>query len=150
MDKLDQKMIAALRQNARASVSDLAIEMGVSRATLRNRMERLEASGEILGYTVVLKSDSSDMAVRGNTLIEIEGKGNERIIAILRGIPEVQAIHSTNGRWDLVVELATDSLSDLDRVLRHIRLIDGVTTSETNLYLATHRSNRSAAPQPRG
>lgn len=145
MDNLDQKLVAALRQNARASVSELALSIGASRATIRTRMEKLEKSGEILGYTISLKGDMSDRPVRGITLIEIEGKGNERIIARLRGFPEVQAIHSTNGQWDLIVELGTDTLADLDVVLRQIRLIDGVNTSETNLYLATHRSNRAAS-----
>jgi DNA-binding Lrp family transcriptional regulator len=145
MDKIDQKLIAALRQNARSSVSDLALSIGASRATIRTRMEKLEQSGEILGYTISLKGDMTDRPVRGITLIEIEGKGNERIIASLRGFPEVQAIHSTNGQWDLIVELGTDTLADLDVVLRQIRLIDGVNTSETNLYLATHRSNKTAS-----
>ncbi len=101
------------------------------------------ADGEILGFTVVLKSDAADMPVRGLTLIEIEGKGNERIISRLRGFAEIQAIHSTNGRWDLIVEFGTDTLADLDQVLRQIRLIDGINTSETSLYLATHRSNKT-------
>lgn len=144
MDKIDQKLVGALRQNARASVSDLAVELGLSRATIRARMDRLMTEGKILGFTVVLKGDTADMPVRGITMIEIEGKGNERIISRLRGFPEVQAIHSTNGRWDLIVEFGTDTLADLDKVLRQVRLIDGINASETNLYLATHRSNRAA------
>ncbi|WP_373086248.1 Lrp/AsnC family transcriptional regulator [Sneathiella sp.] len=143
MDETDQKLVAALRRNARATVSQLASQLGLSRATIRSRMERLMADGEILGFTVVLKSDAADMPVRGLTLIEIEGKGNERIISRLRGFAEIQAIHSTNGRWDLIVEFGTDTLADLDQVLRQIRLIDGINTSETSLYLATHRSNKT-------
>ncbi|USG61893.1 Lrp/AsnC family transcriptional regulator [Sneathiella marina] len=144
MDKTDRKLIAALRQNARASISELALSIGASRATIRTRMEKLERTGEILGYTISLKGDMSDRPVRGVTLIEIEGKGNERIIARLRGFSEIQAIHTTNGQWDLILELGTDTLADLDAVLQQIRLIEGVNTSETNLYLATHRSNKSA------
>lgn len=145
MDKIDQNLVAILRQNARASISDLALELRVSRATVRSRMGRLVKSGEILGYTLSLKGDLEERSVRGITMIEIEGKGNERIIARLRGFPEVQAIHSTNGQWDIIVEFGTDTLADLDKVLREIRLIDGVNTSETNLFLATHRSNKTAS-----
>ena len=145
MDKIDQNLVAILRQNARASISDLALELRVSRATVRSRMDRLVKSGEILGYTLSLKGDLEERSVRGITMIEIEGKGNERIIARLRGFPEVQAIHSTNGQWDIIVEFGTDTLADLDKVLREIRLIDGVNTSETNLFLATHRSNKTAS-----
>ena len=66
----------------------------------------------------------------------------DKIIARLNGLPEVSAIHTTNGAWDLIIELGTDTLSSLDDVLRRIRLIDGISASETNLYLTTKRSTR--------
>lgn len=144
MDKTDQKLVAVLRQNARASISELASTLNLSRATVRARLDRLIADEEILGFTVVLKEDLADSPVRGITLIEIEGKGDERIISRLRGFPEIQTIHSTNGRWDLIVEFGAETLSDMDQVLRQIRRIDGINASETNLYLTTHRSNRAA------
>lgn len=78
-------------------------------------------------------------------LIEVEGKGTDRVISVLDGMPEVLAIHTTNGRWDLITELGTATLPDLDAVLRKIRLIDGITNSETNLYLATKRSAMNPA-----
>jgi DNA-binding Lrp family transcriptional regulator len=143
MDDLDHLIIGALRRNGRAAISDLATEFGVTRATIRTRMERLSASGEILGYTAILRNDEYALPVRGIMLIEIAGSGSDKIVARLNGLPEVVAIHTTNGTWDLVVELGTDSLSALDDVLRRIRLIDGVSASETNLYLTTKRSNRA-------
>ncbi|MEX3010899.1 Lrp/AsnC family transcriptional regulator [Hoeflea sp. TYP-13] len=140
MDGTDQKLISALRHNGRAAISDLAVELGVSRATVRTRLERLIESGEILGFSVILRSDAFEQPVRGIMLLSIEGRGTDRIISRLRGMPEITAIHTTNGKWDLVVELATDALSTLDGVLRKIRLIEGISASETNLYLATKRS----------
>lgn len=143
MDKIDQSLVAALRRDARASVSDLALELGVSRATVRSRMDKMIKNGDILGFTVVLKEDATEAPVRGITLIEIEGKGNQRVISQLQGFPEIQAIHSTNGRWDLIVEFGTNSLSDLDKALQRLRVIDGIQSSETSLFLGTHRSNRA-------
>jgi DNA-binding Lrp family transcriptional regulator len=137
----DRKLIALLRRNARASVSDIAAGIGVSRATVRARLDRLIESGEILGFTVILKSDVHGAPVQGVILIGIEGKGTERVIAILRGMPEVQKIHTTNGRWDLIAELGAETLADLDAVLRRIRLIDGVANSETNLFLSTRQGS---------
>lgn len=145
MTDTDQKLIALLRRNARASVSDIAAEIGVSRATVRARIDRLIESGEILGFTVVLKSDVHGAAVQGVILIGIEGKGAERVIAALRGMPEVQRIHTTNGRWDLIAELGAETLADLDAVLRRIRLIDGIATSETNLFLSTRQGGTRRA-----
>lgn len=143
MDALDTKLTTQLRHNGRQSISDLATQLGVSRATVRARMERLENSGVILGYTVILKSDATELPVRGIMMIEIEGYTTDRVVRSLSGFPEISAIHTTNGRWDLVVELGTSTLSDFDAVLRRIRLIQGVINSETNLLLATPRSTKA-------
>jgi len=143
MDDLDQRLITLLRHNGRRSVSDLALELDVSRATVRARMERLERSGDIVGYTVILRADAVSLPVRGIMLIEVEGRAADRVVDALGGFPEVSAIHTTNGKWDLIVELGAANLSDFDGILRRIRLIPGVIASETNLLLATPRSTRA-------
>ena len=142
MDDLDRRVIAELKRDARAAISDLAQRLEVSRATLRARIERLQAAGEILGFTVVTRSDLTAAPVRGLMLIAIEGKGGERIMARLSGLSHVVAVHSTNGKWDLIVELATQTLLELDEVISRIRDIDGVTRSETNLLLSTRAPSR--------
>jgi DNA-binding Lrp family transcriptional regulator len=143
MSDFDQRLLALLRHDGRRSVSDLAIELGVSRATVRARMGRLERSGDILGYTVILRSDAIAMPVRGIMAIEVEGRAADRIVDALGGFPEISAIHTTNGRWDLIVELGANSLTEFDAVLRRIRLVSGIGASETNLLLATPRTTRA-------
>ncbi len=140
MDILDNRIISLLRHNSRAALSDMAGELGVSRATVRTRIERLQQAGEIVGFTVVTKGDHATSAVRGLMMIGIEGRGADRIVRQLRGIPEITAVHTTNGKWDLIVEIGTDTLESLDLVLAVIRRLDGVSVSETNLLLATRKS----------
>ncbi|HEX7876353.1 MAG TPA: Lrp/AsnC family transcriptional regulator [Sphingobium sp.] len=140
MDDLDHRLLALLRQNARCSVSDLAGKLGISRATVRSRIDHMERRGDILGYTVILRSDAIAMPVRGIMAIEVEGRAADRIIDVLGGFPEVSAIHTTNGRWDILVELGTNTLTEFDAVLRRIRLVSGIGASETNLLLATPRT----------
>ena len=147
MDDLDTGLIAELRRDGRASISELAERLKVSRATVRTRLERLKEAGEIAGFIVLTRADISEAPVRGLMMIGIEGRGGDRIMARLTGLPAVTAVHSTNGKWDLIVELATESLADLDEVIRRIRNIDGVMTSETNLLLSTRRAtSRRALP----
>ncbi|SEQ65014.1 transcriptional regulator, AsnC family [Faunimonas pinastri] len=143
MDDLDRRLVTILRHDARRSISDIAAELGISRATARSRIERLEARGDIIGYTVILRSDVDSMPVRGLTLIEVEGRAADRVVDALAGFPEIVAIHTTNGQWDLVAEISAQSLTDLDAVLRRLRLVSGITASETNLLLATPRSTRA-------
>jgi len=143
MDALDERLVTLLRHDGRRSISDLAVDLGVSRATVRARMERLERQGDILGYTVILRADALEQRVRGITMIEVEGHSADRVVRALGGFPEISAVHTTNGRWDLVVELNTDTLTQFDAVLRKMRLIQGITGSETTLLLATPRSTRA-------
>lgn len=141
MDETDRRLISALRHDARASLSDLAQTLGVSRTTVRGRIERLRRDGEIVGFTVVLKGDVARDPVRGLMMLSIEGRGTDRILRQLGGLTAVRAIHSTNGRWDLLVELGTETLEDLDTILAQIRRFDGIAQSETNLLLSTRKSS---------
>ena len=139
MDKTDERLIAVLRHDARASLSELAARLDPSRTTVRTRIERLQQRGDILGFTVVLREDVLDDPVRGLMMIGIEGRGTDRVLRQLQGLSEVRAVHSTNGRWDVIVELGTDTLEALDRALSRIRSFDGVKTSETSLLLSTRK-----------
>ncbi|WP_223422517.1 Lrp/AsnC family transcriptional regulator [Tateyamaria pelophila] len=140
MDKTDNELIAALRHDARASLSDLSARLGLSRATVRSRIEKLRTRGDILGFTVVLREDTLRDLVRGLMMISIEGGGTERIIRTLQGMVELRAVHSTNGRWDVIVEIGTDTLETFDAVLFRIRRLEGVVASETSLLLSTRKS----------
>ena len=135
VDAVDRRLIALLRGNARMPVVELARRLGVSRATVQNRMRRLEREGVIRGYTVELKSGAGDQPIRALALIAVEGKKGPAVCRALRGYPDIRAIHNTNGRWDLVVEIRTETLESFNRLLGEIRLIDGVTASETSLLL---------------
>lgn len=139
MDDLDLALISMLRQDARRPVSELAGALGVARATVRARLERLIASGAIAGFTVVLASELRSHAVQAIMLIEVEGRAAEDVVARLRGMPEVLAIHTTNGRWDLVAEIGAGDLPGFDAILRRIRQVAGITVTETNILLATRK-----------
>lgn len=143
MDFLDEKLVTLLRHNGRRSISDLALETETSRATVRSRIEKMESDGTIIGYTVILRADAVEAAIRGIMMIEIEGHVTDRVIRTLGGFPEISEIHTTNGRWDLIVELNATTLTDFDTFLRRIRLIPGITGSETSLLLSTPRSTRA-------
>ncbi len=140
MDETDQALIAALRHDARASLSDLAATLDVSRTTVRARIERLRRSGEIVGFSVVLKADAARDPVRGLMMLGIEGRGTDRILRQLNGLSAVRASHTTNGRWDIIVEIGAPTLEEFDRVLSQIRRMDGIVSSETSLLLSTRKS----------
>ncbi|TLY85215.1 MAG: Lrp/AsnC family transcriptional regulator [Gammaproteobacteria bacterium] len=121
MDDTDRQLIGLLRSDARATVASLAKALGVARGTVQNRMARLSSDGTIVGYTVRLKPDVEEQRMRALMTVAVEGNKVDAVIRALRGDPAVAALHSTNGRWDVVAELRADSLEGFDRVLARIR-----------------------------
>ncbi len=137
MDDTDRALISLLRQDARASVSTLAGRLGVSRGTVQNRIGRLVAGGDIQGFTVRLRPEADGQSVRAIMMIEVRGDRSAAVLRALRALPEVTCIHTTNGRWDMVVELAAGTLQSFDAVLRRIRQVDGIANSETSILLSS-------------
>lgn len=135
LDDLDRRLIALLRTDGRAPVTTLARQLSVTRATVNSRLDRLLESGKVLGFTVRMRDDHGDDDVRAIALIEVEGRSTNEVIKALRGLPEIQSLHTTNGGWDLVADIRCGSLLEFDRVLGRIRLVDGVINSETSLLL---------------
>jgi DNA-binding Lrp family transcriptional regulator len=139
LDEIDRKLIALLRHDARAAVSTLAADLKLSRATVKARTDRLVEKGVIQGFTVVLKSGADTAKVKAVMMVEIEGAATDKVAKRLSGIPQVRAIHSTNGKWDLVVDIETESLEEFDTVLREMRALEGIITSETSLLLSRRK-----------
>jgi DNA-binding Lrp family transcriptional regulator len=137
VDALDQRLIALLRADGRAPVSQLAAALHVSRGTAQNRLDRLIQDGVILGFTVRVRRDIDEHLIRAMMTIQLAGKTTTAVIARLHGIPELRALHTTNGAWDVIAEIGVDTLPDLDRVLGTIRAIDGIRSSETSILLAS-------------
>ncbi len=139
MDETDQKLLSLLRQDARLQVAALAQKLRVSRGTVTNRIRRLEDEGVIVGYTVRLRPDVQHNEIKAWMSIAVEGNQTRTVIASLLGEPGVATLHDTNGRWDLLAELRAETLQDLAKVLERIRLLKGISNTETSIHLETFR-----------
>ncbi|MBU1440772.1 MAG: Lrp/AsnC family transcriptional regulator [Gammaproteobacteria bacterium] len=139
MDDIDRSLISLLRKDARTTVATLAARLGVSRGTVTNHIRKLEDEHVIVGYTVRLRPDAEPTGIRAWMSVMIEGNQTRAVIASLLGEPAVEALHDTNGRWDLLAELRAESMVELSRVLERIRLIKGIANTETNILLDSYR-----------
>jgi DNA-binding Lrp family transcriptional regulator len=139
MDATDQQLLSLLRKDARTAVATLAQKLGVSRGTVSNRVTKLEDAGIIVGYTVRLRPDAQPSEISAWMSIAVEGNETRSVIASLLGEPGVAILHDTNGRWDLLAELRAANLSGLSQILERIRLVRGISSTETSIHLETYR-----------
>ncbi|MDB5448444.1 MAG: transcriptional regulator, AsnC family [Phenylobacterium sp.] len=136
MDDLDRKLLALLRSDSRAPAATLATLLKVSRGTVQNRIGRLLSDGIIQGFTVRIRPELEAQQVRAIMCIAVEGERSSAVVRRLKGIPAVDRIHTTNGRWDLVAELEVSNLAEFSRALDDIRTIEGIAATETSILLA--------------
>ena len=140
MDELDRKLLALLRADSREPVAALAARLKVSRGTVQNRIGKMMGTGgAIQAFTVRTRPEMEASRVRAIMSIAIEGERSAAVVKALKGFPEVDKIHTTNGRWDLIAELDVGTLGEFSRTLDQIRLIDGIASTETSILLATQK-----------
>lgn len=137
MDELDRNILGLLGADARMSVATLARRLKVARSTIQARLERLETGGIIAGYTIKLGEAAREGRLRATILVTIEPRAQGAILARLKSIPEVEKVHTTSGRFDLLLQVAAPNASQLDRVLDEIGVLAGVKSSESLIHLST-------------
>jgi len=137
MDLIDQTLIAALRENGRASTAQLARLVGRSRTSVQSRIERLEKQGVIAGYGVRLAPEHDLGAVRAHVMIKVGPKEARVVTAALRAITQVRVLHSVSGDVDLIAVAATASVADMDEVIDRIGALDGAERTTSSIILST-------------
>lgn len=137
MDELDRNIVGLLGADARMSVATLARRLKVARSTIQARLERLETTGIIAGYTIKLGEAAREGRLRATILVTIEPRSQGAILARLKSIPEVERVHTTSGRFDLLLQVAAPNATQLDRVLDEIGVLTGVRSSESLIHLST-------------
>ena len=133
----DQQLLSVLRGNARASTTQLAKILGVSRSTAQKRLERLEAEGVIAGYTVQLSSEYLDQEIKAHVMITVSPRMTADIISQMEKLDGIRAIYSVSGPHDLIAEVAAMSVTDLDGMIDKIIAIEGVERTVSSVILST-------------
>ncbi|MXQ07383.1 AsnC family transcriptional regulator [Alphaproteobacteria bacterium GH1-50] len=137
MDDLDQRLLALLTRDARASTTDLARALDVSRGTVQNRIDRLKSRRVIHRFTVELGASEEDHQISAFALIRLDASDGRVAVAALRRIDSIIDISTLSGAFDLVAEIRTSSLVRLDAILDRIRAIPDVAETQSHIRLRT-------------
>jgi DNA-binding Lrp family transcriptional regulator len=137
MDAIDEKLLAALRENARASTAELARALGRSRSSVQSRIERMEKKGVIVGYGARVAPQYDGNAVRAHVMIKVGPKEARAVTAALKALPQVRILHSVSGDVDLIAIAMTASVDEMDQVIDRIGALAGVERTTSSIILST-------------
>lgn len=137
IDQTDRALIAALRENARMGHAELARRLGLSRTTVQARVESLERRGVIAGYTLRLAEEIANRLVLAHVAIVIGPKASGGVVRELQRLPEVRALYSVSGAYDLLAVLEADAIPSLDAAIDRIGALDGVERTQSSIILST-------------
>ena len=142
MDETDESILSALADDSSTSTAALARRLGLARSTVQARIERLERTGVIAGYTVRLGERARRGRIRASVLLSIEPRSAAQVLTRLKPMTEVESCHTSTGRVDLILTVAAEDTERLDAVLDRIGAIPGVTDTESLIHLATKFDRR--------
>lgn len=133
----DELLLSLLRENARASTALIARRLGLSRTTVQSRIEKLEREGVISGYTVRIDDEYERGQIRAHIMITVHPKQAVSVAAALRAMPELRALHSVSGSYDLIAVGAVPTVNAMDVLTDCIGAIEGVERTATSIILST-------------
>ncbi len=136
LDDTDRALITALQHNAREGVSTLARKLGVARTTVLARMQKLESSGVITGYSVRLDQSAAYGGLTAYVGVTVSPKAGRDVVRQLSKMPELMMLYSVSGEFDYVALLRAPSSTQLDALLDRIGEMDGVSKTTTSVVLA--------------
>jgi DNA-binding Lrp family transcriptional regulator len=137
LDATDRALIALLRENARIGHAEAARRLGLSRTTVQARVESLERRGIIVGYTARLAEEVSRRMVRAHVTIVVAPKASAAVGSALQRMPELRALHSVAGVFDLLAVVEAEDVPSLDAAIDKIGALEGVERTQSSIILST-------------
>lgn len=140
MDNTDKRLLSLLRMNARLSTSELARRLDISRSTVQSRLKRLEQQKVIVGYTVQYGSDYEKKLIRAHVLIKVAQKLTGKVYVSLNKIPQISALYSISGDYDLIAVITAESTEELSALLDQVVNLSGIERTNSSVVLETRFS----------
>jgi Lrp/AsnC family transcriptional regulator, leucine-responsive regulatory protein len=146
MDDVDRTLLGRLQDDATQAYAALGQAVGLSAAAAHERVRKLRASGVIQRTTVTVDPDSVGLGVLAFVLVDADSWMGEAQDAFA-AIPEIEEAHVIAGPASMLLKVRTSDTPSLQRVLRQIFDIEGVTGTNTIVVLETAFTRPINLPQ---
>jgi DNA-binding Lrp family transcriptional regulator len=137
IDETDRRLLAALRENARAPAAVLARRLGLSRTTVQSRLERLERGGVITGYTVRMSQAHERGQILAYVMITVAPKRSAGVTEVMRRLPAVRSLQSVSGPFDLIAVVSAPSMAEIDQLIDDLGALEGVDRTTSSIVMST-------------
>ena len=138
LDELDRKILEHLERDGRATLADVGAAVGLSASAVKRRVDRLHATGVIVGYSAIV--DPAALGDRLEAFMELYCADNVApadLLAAVSGIPAVVAAHTVAGDADAVVRVRVEGIEELERTIERLRRDPKVMRTRTMVALST-------------
>lgn len=149
IDEIDCTIIECLKKNARMKLSEIARRVNLSLTATADRVRRLEQSGVVRGYGVIL--DESRLGRDLTALISVRlehPRYNAGFIEMIRQHPDILECHYVTGDYDFNLKVVTNGGAGLEQLLNYIKGVSGVSLTRTLVVLSTVKDEMSVTPSP--
>ncbi len=138
MDTVDTQIIELLKKDGRIALADISREVGLSSPSIKDRIEKLEAEGVILGYGPVLDYSKLGLGMTAFVGLTLDFRTccQGDVDDALRRMEGVVEAHYTDGEWDMLIKVHATDPSGLMAFLQRLNTVPGVTNSRTIISLA--------------
>ncbi|MGR6837659.1 Lrp/AsnC family transcriptional regulator [Aliivibrio wodanis] len=135
LDKLDRRIISNLLSNGRESIANLSRNVGLSRTAVTERMNRLEKTGIIKGYTAQIRASSNENHASCYLLISCERGRKDDVSEGLKEIPEVKMTSIVGGTYDIISLVEAPDLHRIHYLCNEIEAISGIKDLKNTIVL---------------
>ncbi len=144
MKELDRQICSLLQENARLSLSEIAEQVGASVPTVSDRVRRLEADGIIRDYTTLLRAVDFGYDVTAFIFVDMDSSTNyDGFRRQCRSRKEIQECHAVTGTASHLLKVRVRTTGELEQLLSAIQQWKGVSRTQTNVVLSTHKETPS-------
>jgi DNA-binding Lrp family transcriptional regulator len=149
MDPVDQRIVALLVADARASYADIGAKVSLSAPAVKRRVDRLRATGVIKGFTAVIEPAALGWTTEAFVELFCTGRTTPaQIMVATRRHPEVIGAYTVSGQADALVHLRAADIGHLEQALERLRAEPFVTSTRSMVVLSRLVETPTPVPAP--
>jgi len=139
MDILDLKIVRCLTEDARCTYKYIAEEAGVSEATVKNRIDKLQKEGIIKKFTIIMDYHKLGRAIKAFIGLKVQPAKISEIVSVIEKNPDVHVLYRTSGDVDLLIEVIFEQMEDLNSFLERELALEGILGTVVTIVIGPYK-----------